>query len=346
MQKIDWQSNGAKRVITSVCIIAGVALAFCLRLLTVWVFDAFVLAFCFTAVWEVMRAKRTADAKGVYLYYQKRPNKVIGGNQLPYMFAYMFVAYVMMLTGLITKFSLWLHIVMQIVAIILFSVYVLAMNYMDKEFIKEAELKHVGVGRAAAASVLDFWANVLYPFLLLFTLIPLNHLGQWSTYSAVAGADPVAVPMVATLGLVLVIMISCFTDTCAYLTGLTLKGKKLCPKVSPKKTISGAIGGLFGGIIGALLTVLFLTLNLPLQLYLTARIGGTWEVQLVFIGIGLVGSIMTQAGDLWASWIKRRAGIKDYGKFLPGHGGAMDRLDGICFNSAFIFLVFMFLALI
>ena len=335
MLKFDWQSNGTKRVVTSICIIAGVVMAFCLRLLTVWVFDAFVLAMCFAAAWEVMRAKHTVDAKGVYPYYAKRPDKVVGGNQIAYMFAYMFVAYVMFLVGVITGFKLWLHVIMQIVAIILFSVYVLAMNYMDKEFQKEAELKHKPLGKSAAAMVVDFWAGVLYPFMLLFTLIPLNHLGKWA-----------AVPMFATLGLVLVIMISCFTDTCAYATGLSLKGPKLCPRLSPKKTISGAIGGLFGGMLGAIFALLILTTNVPLQDYLMNRIGGTMLVQLVFICIGLVGSVLTQAGDLWASYIKRRAGIKDYAKYLPGHGGAMDRLDGISFNAAFIFLVFFIIALV
>jgi phosphatidate cytidylyltransferase len=85
--------------------------------------------------------------------------------------------------------------------------------------------------------------------------------------------------------------------------------------------------------------------NSLLQKYLTEHIGGTVAVQCLFIVVGLAGAIITQCGDLYASWIKRRAGVKDYGSFLPGHGGAMDRLDGICFNSVFIFITFMLIIL-
>ena len=56
--------------------------------------------------------------------------------------------------------------------------------------------------------------------------------------------------------------------------------------------------------------------------------------------------MFTQAGDMYASWMKRRAGVKDFGKWLPGHGGLMDRLDGIIFNSAFVFVFMMFLVFV
>lgn len=182
---------------------------------------------------------------------------------------------------------------------------------------------------------------------MLFVLIPLNHLGSWTTVVLTDGADPVNVPMIATFGLLMVFMISCFTDTFAYLVGNMFKGPKLCPKISPKKTISGFIGGVFGGIIGALLTILiFIPNGSSLQTYLTNRIGGTVEVQCVFIALGLVGALFTQLGDIYASIIKRKAGVKDYGNYLPGHGGAMDRLDGISFNSMLVFITFLLLVVI
>ena len=59
---------------------------------------------------------------------------------------------------------------------------------------------------------------------------------------------------------------------------------------------------------------------------------------IIFILIGLLGSILTMAGDIFESGMKRRLGIKDFGKALPGHGGVMDRIDGQMFCAVFIFI--------
>ena len=125
-----------------------------------------------------------------------------------------------------------------------------------------------------------------------------------------------------TIGLVallLVFVIASLTDTCAYFVGSVFKGKKLCPKLSPKKTWSGAVGGLLGGMIGALIV------------YYVFKGGLTEFAWWQFIVIGFIGAILDQVGDLFESFVKRFAGIKDMGKIMPGHGGVMDRLDGVMF---------------
>ncbi|MGW5960795.1 phosphatidate cytidylyltransferase [Methylorubrum thiocyanatum] len=110
------------------------------------------------------------------------------------------------------------------------------------------------------------------------------------------------------------------TDSVAYFTGRLIGGPKLMPRVSPKKTWSGALGGLFAGIVGGTLTVL------------VARDHG-WDA-LPAISLPLVAavsglaSILSMAGDLVESALKRRYGVKDSGRSIPGHGGVMDRLDG------------------
>ena len=138
------------------------------------------------------------------------------------------------------------------------------------------------------------------------------------------------------IALLLIFVISPLADTFAYLVGMTYtkikKGnvKKLCPKLSPKKTVAGAIGGVIGGAVGAVLV----------QLVFKPDLGLDYPYLLMAI-IGLVGSVLTEAGDLFESAIKRKVGIKDMGKIMPGHGGVMDRIDGICFTSAFMYLVFL-----
>ena len=124
------------------------------------------------------------------------------------------------------------------------------------------------------------------------------------------------------------------TDTFAYFAGRTLGKHKLCPKISPKKTISGAIGGLIGGIGGAMLV--FALCQAPLFSGVLARTGFAWWHFLIF---GFVGSILGQIGDLFESFLKRKANVKDSGTMFPGHGGMLDRIDAMSFVAVFVFIL-------
>ncbi len=142
-----------------------------------------------------------------------------------------------------------------------------------------------------------------------------------------------------TLGLyaiLLTVFIPVLTDTMAYFAGVTIGGKKLCPEISPKKTIAGAVGGVVGAILGALLVfVLFDVTNLFASFKYVSEFALTdayWKSALIYIALGLVAGPICEIGDLIASWIKRKAGIKDYGNLFPGHGGLMDRLDSVIVN--------------
>lgn len=138
---------------------------------------------------------------------------------------------------------------------------------------------------------------------------------------------------VAFIALLLTFVISPLCDTMAYLVGSLIGGKKLCPKISPKKTWSGAIGGLFGGVIGGVLVwLIFRTELIDAKPIILA---------LLFAGIGLVSALLTEIGDLFESFIKRRLGYKDSGNIMPGHGGVLDRIDGMLFASVFICVVFL-----
>lgn len=155
---------------------------------------------------------------------------------------------------------------------------------------------------------------LVYPGAFHLMLFAMNSLGEYSF-----------------LALLLTFAVSPLCDTMAFFTGVALKGPKLCPSVSPNKTVSGAIGGLIGGVAGGILVY--------------AVFGGEFTYHLNsspyiwFALVGLVAGALTELGDLTESYVKRQTGIKDSGKIFPGHGGMLDRVDGMTLAATFIYAV-------
>lgn len=145
---------------------------------------------------------------------------------------------------------------------------------------------------------------------------------KWGIKWAIAGFVYCAVPAIALLWvrgwddhrlnlLLWVFIVTWSTDIGAYFAGRAFGRNKLAPAISPGKTIEGLVGG----VIAATL------------------LGGAW---VYWNGLGTplyvlapLFAVAAQAGDLFESWMKRRSGVKDSGNWLPGHGGILDRLDGL-----------------
>lgn len=119
------------------------------------------------------------------------------------------------------------------------------------------------------------------------------------------------------------------TDACAYGVGRKLGKHKLCPKISPKKSVEGAIGGIAGNIIGFIIYAVIIHIFTQ-----------TTPKYIALIITAAVLSVISQLGDLIMSLVKRRFGIKDYGKIIPGHGGMLDRFDSITAVSIIIFIFY------
>ena len=166
---------------------------------------------------------------------------------------------------------------------------------------------------------------IVYPVSMLVFMLGLNYIYPLEARAA---------------AIIMLFLAAPLTDVFAYLVGVTVKGPKLAPSISPKKTISGAVGGLAGGILAGL--IVFLLAHTGVLGFLSLdRI--TSLDALHFIIMGLLASVATQGGDLLASMVKRRADVKDYGKLLPGHGGVMDRIDGMMLAAAVIYIYMLFL---
>lgn len=129
-------------------------------------------------------------------------------------------------------------------------------------------------------------------------------------------------PMVAGVALVAYpLAVSWMTDTGAFFGGRRWGRRKLAPAVSPGKTVEGALFGLLGGTLGGWL-VAYLAFDLWLGLPVSGLAGAAG---------GFLISIISQIGDLTESAWKREAGVKDSGTVFPGHGGVLDRMDGLMF---------------
>ena len=127
---------------------------------------------------------------------------------------------------------------------------------------------------------------------------------------------------------ILVILICISTDIGGFVFGKIFKGPKLT-KISPNKTYSGMIGSFFLSIISALIYTNYYGL-----IY--------WTDNLLLIAVILI-SFISQVGDLTFSYFKRKSKIKNTGNIIPGHGGVLDRIDGMLFAIPFAFILFKFL---
>ena len=144
-------------------------------------------------------------------------------------------------------------------------------------------------------------------------------------YMAGAGLALVYLRALPDIGLPFVIYLLAVvwgTDIGAYLAGRIIGGPKLAPKISPQKTWAGFAGGLFlAAVLGYIVVLL-----------LGAQPAGASVIFAVLL------SAVAQMGDLFKSFFKRRAGVKDSGSLIPGHGGILDRIDGLAFAAIFFAL--------
>ncbi|WP_208436083.1 phosphatidate cytidylyltransferase [Bartonella phoceensis] len=120
------------------------------------------------------------------------------------------------------------------------------------------------------------------------------------------------------------------TDIGGYFCGRAFRGPKLAPQFSPNKTWSGAIGGTFFGVSGGILIAFkFFDVNL---------------MSFFIPFLALILSVCSQLGDLGQSWLKRRFSVKDSSSLLPGHGGFMDRMDGLVGAAFLLYLIGSFVS--
>ena len=190
----------------------------------------------------------------------------------------------------------------------------------------------------------DVYAFIAMMFVFVFVLFfaeitSKQKIGTNGIFAAFFGAYvfPILISLLVPIlnldngrNLVLIPFISAWcSDAGAYFIGSKFGKHKLAPSISPKKSIEGAFGGVAGGILGMLIYGIILHF---------CKTDVPW---LIFVFMGVLGSVFGLLGDLFLSYIKRDCKIKDFGNFLPGHGGVLDRFDSVLFVVPVCYYLFL-----
>lgn len=316
------------RLLTSLGIVFVLAVAFILK--------AYVSSYFFDALLLVVTCFATYEASKIFSKMGKYNDSIL---------ATIFPAFLMLVILLGVEFDdvigLVYTLVMCVGLIVVFFVISFLITLIRRNGtaieMKARNFDAKSKAKFAVIKALNTAIVFVYPAFLLSFMVFINHLDKLSTTldifaDAAAGSG-------ATLSLIILLLmflIPIFTDTFAYLFGGLIGGKKLAPKISPNKTIAGAVGGLLSCVL--LVTAIYFILNsIPSVSILLSDYGlAVWKI----IIITAIGSVISQFGDLFESYLKRSAGVKDSGSIFPGHGGMLDRFDSYVFTAPYLFMAF------
>lgn len=313
-----------KRVFTGAVIALVAVLAFLLRFVNIYIFDILIGVATVFATLEISKLLKIAN----------RRNLIIPALIFPS------IAYIMLIVGInlgwgISKLLVGIVLLIAIAFIIMFVVMSCMWNRMTAEK-KIAEFNGSTL-KYVISICMDTLFNFIYPVVFLLMFVPLNHIAEFST--ELTGIVSFTSADLGLILLLLLVLTTIGTDIFALYVGTIFKGKKLAPRISPNKTISGAIGGIIGAVIFACIG--FLIFNSQPEIA-NGFIQNGITIWLVIV-YSVCASVVCQIGDLFESYLKRKAGTKDSGKLLPGHGGLMDRFDSISFNAMFTLVFFVLL---
>ena len=311
-----------KRLITSAFIVLVLALSLVARIWTLYVFDLLILGL---GVMGAVEIARVLERQGKYT------NFTLVGT-MPATLYLLFIV--------VIRFDLmWQYLVLMLLtSIIFYFILIFLVTLLSKKTSKQEILKYgldnTTLTRYALDKAMYSLSVLVYPTLLFMSLIFINHFYELSFVRELSlSTNFKTFTWFILIGVFVVTMV---TDSMAYVVGSSLKGPKLCPLISPNKTISGALGGLLFGV----------SANMLLYWLFTSKFAFTFEMKMIkttwvaVMLISLFGSLITQIGDIIASALKRKSRVKDYGTIFPGHGGVMDRVDGLVCNAMLNFLVY------
>lgn len=312
-----------QRILTGLGLVAFLILIFFSKSVTTYIFDAFIILLAIYAGYEMSNILKKIG------YYN---NKWV-------IILYPVLAYGLYQICMLKKVPIYLMFVMQVALVILLVAVIAIWGVISRKTseneIKTRKLKY-SVEQFSIFKGIQTLFGLVYPGLILMLLIFVNNLQNLTyTFNKFLGYEYA----ISLFLLIFTFAMPIMVDTFAMLTGSLFKGKKLCPNLSPKKTISGAIGGFVWGMAGAV-AIFFIFSAFDTYSVIFATLNITWWKVLI---AGAVSAIVCQIGDLFESFLKRKANVKDSGDILPGHGGILDRIDSHIANVIVVFILMLVL---
>ena len=194
------------------------------------------------------------------------------------------------------------------------------------------------IGLLLAMTVIVFKGKVAFDS-MVSTVFPMLYPGLF--FSLIITLQDLNTRTASTLALILAFFIASVNDTFALFIGLRFGRHRLSPEISPKKSWEGSIAGLISSVLFAILVPWATGLLGQGQPQIAADLAARPLPPLWAFGVlGLIAGGLSQIGDLVASLVKRHCGIKDFGNIFPGHGGMLDRMDGILFCGVACYVFF------
>lgn len=309
------------RLLTSLAIVLTIALLFVLKVyVSSYFFDFFFAIISALSAYEFSKILSRTGLYNNVIISVTFPALILTANILGYYFKLGFEYIVLINVALVL-----------VGAIFAFVIDMFRKKAVNNE-IKVRELKNTTNAKFVFKRSLHTMLSLIYPTLLFMTMSLINHIDEIN-FGSISSFNS----KLSMIALLFAFIIPMLTDSFAMLTGMLIGGKKLAPSISPKKTISGAVGGtLWCTLLSACIYLILGSID-----YFASGINAIeiWKLLIIVF----IGSIIAQAGDLFESFMKRKAGVKDSGKALPGHGGMLDRIDSYIFVSPYLLIALVIL---
>lgn len=314
-----------KRLITAGILLTILGGAFSFRLINtygLYIFDLFI---GIIAIFSALEFAKLLEEKGTHVNQMATglyPSLMFAGHVFYFVFSLSFAYYF----------------VIQLSILLLGFLITFLMNLFlkTKDFVKYMENTKNTRLKASFKVALKTLFTFLYPTTFLLAFMMINRIDTF----AISGINAFS-GYFSWVALIIAFLIPIITDSTAMLCGMLIKGPKLCPNISPKKTISGAISAVV--LTSLIMGGLFFAFNAFSAIGTGFAYLGIKSYH--FVVLGFLGSIISQAGDVFESYLKRKAGVKDSGNIFPGHGGFLDRLDSHIFAGPFV-LIYLILLIV
>ena len=325
---VNTPANFLPRIIWGSVILLVVVAFFALRILSAYVFDVLIAGLMIVCALEVENV----------LHKMNRPTHTVAVALYPILC----FATVMLIANSGNHFAICviaMLLVLLALGVILFAYPLIFTKFGRRAKEKDefgGSLLHYSFMRTLNTMFVCLWPTFLFSFAFI-----INHYDLLSGSGLIeAYSNPAMGVNFGLLGLVLLFATTMFADTFAMLTGRFIGGPKISiTKLGPGKSWTGLVGGIAGACIASLIVYFVFNSFYGYNVLFSSQ-GINFGT---FLLGGLFCGIFNMAGDIFSSFFKRRAVIKDFSQLIPGHGGVMDRYNGLVCNAVFVFIFFIIL---